>query len=69
MNKLPRLHPQRERHAERNAAIRSMREAGLTYEKVAAEYGLSGARCHQIVEGRRQPHRRRHPSRTGPLRG
>jgi hypothetical protein len=57
--KAPRYHPAHERHTERNRAIRDMREAGLSYAEIGACYGLSGPRCHQIVEGRKQPHRRR----------
>jgi hypothetical protein len=51
----PRYHPAHERHPDRNARIRAMHDAGMSYEKLGVEFGLTAPRCHQICEGRRSP--------------
>lgn len=37
----------------RNQAIKALKEKGWTYQEIAAAYGISIARAHIIVMGRR----------------
>ncbi len=44
----------RKKHAERNARIRAAAQAGEALREIAKREGISVARAHQIVHGRRK---------------